>query len=373
MLSEHPTSITRYFQHLSDYRYQNVRHPLINILTISLCALVCGADDWVEIELFGNTHATWLATFLDLSHGIPSHDTFGRVFRHLDSTQFGDCFVRWMQHVTAVVSGEVVAVDGKQLRGSKDGLLGLNGLYVVNAWASETGLALGQLAVERDSNEITVIPALLKLLDLAGAVVTADALNCQTAIAETIVAEHADYVLAVKGNQTTLYDDLVTVFSAHDNRQQADYHHTVNKNHGRVEIRQCWVLEDDTIMRYIQDYKQWQGLKSLICVESNRWVGADKSHETRYFISSLGADAVQALQVVRRHWGIENRLHWVLDMAFREDASRVRKDHAPHNLAIMRQVALNLLRRETSLKVGIKAKRKRAGWDNAYLLRILQQ
>jgi predicted transposase YbfD/YdcC len=291
----------------------------------------------------------------------------------LDPEEFEQRFADWTQHICELIEGEVIAVDGKQLRRSKDGSLGKDGIYMVNVWATENGLSLAQKKVENHTNEITAIPQLLALLELDEQIVTIDAIGCQTGIVEVISSQGADYVIAVKGNQDTLLQDIQATFDPPDAQQRAAHHKTVNKGHGRIETRECWAVDDPEIIAYINDYKAWCGLTSVVKVTTTRHtLQTDKIEtETRYFISSLPADPQQLLQAVRAHWQVENSLHWVLDMAFREDESRVRKDHAPQNFAILRQFALNLLKQDESLKVGIAAKRKRAGWDENYLTRVL--
>lgn len=369
-MSRPESTISEHFGNISDPRADNHRHPLLSIITITILAVLCGADDWTEVELFGRSKRAWLETFLDLPQGIPSHDTFGRVFRVIDPEEFRASFRSWVQAQCQKVEG-VVAIDGKTIRRSKDGTLGKSAIHMVNVWAVENGLVLAQDKVDDKTNEITVIPSLLELLDLTDTIVTIDAIGCQTDIAETILEQEADYVLAVKENQTTLYEDLVESFADVPPDVTLDYHRTVNKGHGRIEIRECWVTAEPDILAFINDYKLWPGLASLVKVTSQRQIQGESSQETRYFISSLSPDAERLLATVRAHWQIENGLHWVLDMAFREDENRTRKGHAPENLALIRHLTLNLLKQDTTIKAGIKAKRKRAGWDHDYLLALL--
>jgi len=374
MSTPESSNIPHYFGDLPDPRAgTNISHPLINIITIALCAVICGANNWVDVEQFGQGKQIWFASFLKLPHGIPSHDTFGRVFRLLNPEEFERRFREWTQHLCDLLNGEVVAVDGKQLRRSKDGTLGTDGIYMVNVWASENRASLAQAKVENHTNEITAIPKLLRLLELEDCIITIDALGCQTDIVEVIRVQNADYVIAAKGNQGTLLEDIEMTFEQSTSSAPTAYHRSVNKGHGRIEIRECWALDAPEVIAHINDYKAWQGLKSLVKVTSERRLLASGKveRETRYFISSLPANAEQLLHAVRAHWQVENSLHWVLDLAFREDECRVRKDHAPENFAIIRQLALNLLKQEDSLNVGISAKRKRAGWDQDYLLKVL--
>lgn len=374
MSNQDPSNIEAHFGDLPDPRSgENISHPFINIVTISICAIICGADNWVDVAQFGEAKQDWFEQFLHLPHGIPSHDTFGRFFRLLDPTEFEARFRAWTQHICELLDGEVVAVDGKQLRRSKDGFLGMDGIYMVNVWATDNHLSLAQAKVENHTNEITAIPLLLKLLEIENTIITIDAMGCQTDIVQVISDQNADYVIAAKGNQGTLLEDIQTAFDRIDTHETLAHHQTINKGHGRIEQRDCWAIDDPDILTYITDYKSWSNLSSIVKVTSQRHqLNTDKREtKTRYFIASLDANPKQLLHAIRAHWQIENGLHWVMDMAFREDESRVRKDHAPENFAIIRQVALNVLKQDTSLDIGISAKRKRAGWDHAYLLKLL--
>jgi predicted transposase YbfD/YdcC len=379
------TSISEHFATLTDPRTARGReHRLIDILTITLCAVICGADDWVAVATYGETKEAWLRTFLALPNGIPSHDTFGRVFRLLDPDELRRCFLGWVQAVvgTSAADGEpgglgqqVVAVDGKTLRRSHDRGAGKGPLHLVSAWAVESGLVVGQVATAAKSNEITAIPALLKLLALKGATVTIDAMGCQTAIAAKVVERKADYVLALKENQGRLHGDVAGLFA----RARAsgfrdlphDHARSVDKGHGRVETRACWVVSDPESLAWLDPSGAWAKLGCVAMVEDTRRIGDTHETEARYFLSSLPGDAAALAAAVRAHWGIENSLHWVLDVAFREDDCRVRAGHAAENLAVLRHLALNLLRRETSAKVGVHAKRLKAAWDTDYLLKVL--
>ncbi len=374
MLAE--TNIITQFAELEDPRdSRNRKHPLMNIITIAILGVISGADNWVDIERYGQAKQAWLGTFLDLSQGVPSHDTFGRVFRWLDSEAFQRQFVEWTQQVCERSGGQVVALDGKKLRRSQDSRHERAGIWMVSAWASENRMVLGQRKVEDKSNEITAIPALLAVLDISGCVVTADALNTQTEIARAIVQQEAEYLLPVKGNQGTLYEDIQDLFDGFeaDNYVEVVYDTAkqVTEAHDRRELRQCWVVHQPEYCAYLRRASDWPQLTSLLKLLTVRTVGDKTSVEVRYFISSWRADARAFLSRVREHWQIENGLHWVLDIAFREDESRIRKDHAPQNMATLRHFALNLLKQERSAHVGIAAKRKMAGWDNDYLFKVL--
>ncbi len=372
MSTEPGSNIERYFGELSDPRTgQNVQHTLLDIITIAICGIVCEADNWVDIEMFGQAKHEWLSSFLGLKHGIPSHDTFGRVFRPLNATEFEASYVEWTRAICELSAGAILSVDGKQMRRSKDGLLGQDGIYMVSVWAGENNLVLAQDKVADHTNEITAIPKLLKLLDIHDSVVTIDGIGCQTEIVSTIVAQGADYVIAVKANQEILFADVQAAFDPATREFPPAYHKTVDKGHGRLEIRECWVCQLPDVLEFIAAYNVWPGLRSLIKIQAERRLPHKVERDTRYFIASLQATPEQLLTILRSHWQIENQVHWVLDIAFRQDENRARKDHAPQNLAVLEHIALNLLKHEKSLKVGVKAKRLRAGWDLPYLLKVL--
>lgn len=370
--------IAKHFGDLKDPRIDRAkRHELLDIIVITLCAVVCGADNWVEIEEFGKAKQDWFADFLKLPNGIPSHDTFGRVFSLLDPDQFAACFAGWVRHVSELAQGEVVALDGKTLRGCHNRGQGRAALHLVSAWATENRLVLGQTRTASHSNEITAIPQLLALLELKGCLVTIDAMGCQKNIARQIVDGGSDYLLAVKSNQKELYENIKDVFecAGREGFGGLGYscHEQVSKGHGRLERRRCWVITDPEELAYVDPGGQWAGLGSVVKVSYQRKLHYGAPDGTRYYICSYPAPASRLLQAVRSHWGIENGLHWTLDVAFDEDRSRVRTGHADQNLAVTRHLALSLIKQESSVKIGVKAKRKKAGWDYDYLLKIISQ
>jgi predicted transposase YbfD/YdcC len=373
-----PVSLLHHFAELDDPRTDHTKlHGLLDIIAITLCAVVSGCDYWTEIEAYAEEKFDWLATFLDLPNGIPSHDTLGRVFAAMDSAAFQECFLNWMHAVVGASDGKLIAIDGKTLRRSFDTAKGKSAIHLVSAWASENHLLLGQEAVADKSNEITAIPALLKLLDLQGALVTIDAMGCQKRITEEIIAGGADYVLAVKENQPTLHKDVQRVFMdalEDDFKGLAHrYHHTKEESHGRTEERHYHIIEVPEELA--RKHSQFAGLRTLGMVFSQRQVSnGPEAMETRFYISSMGLKAKAFAEAVRGHWSIENNLHWVLDVVFQEDASRLRKDHGPENLGLIRRIALSLLKRASlKKKVGIACKRKAAGWNNDFLVAVLLQ
>jgi predicted transposase YbfD/YdcC len=345
-------------------------HRLEDILFLTLCAVLCGMDDWESIEEWGQERQEWLRQFVGMENGIASHDTISRVFAALDSQSFQACFIRWMATLCPSLEGQIVAIDGKTVRGSHQRRDGKRAIHMVSAFVCGHGLTLGQLKTDEKSNEITAIPELIDALDLSGSIVTLDAMGCQKEIARAIVGKGADYVLGLKGNQGALSDRVKDFFKVTEWLNYKDFaawgHHTEEKGHGRTEARRYVSLACDEW----QDIEAWGGMKSVTMVQSLRQTGAEATLEKRYYISSLAPEADQLAQAIRRHWEIENRLHWCLDMTFNEDASRIRTDHAPENLHIIKKIALNLLRLNP-LKRSLPKKRLKACLNNQYLAEVL--
>lgn len=363
-----PRSLLDHFGGLPDPRIQRTRrHELADILVIAICTLLCGGESFNDMEDFGLAKEDWFRTFLALPHGIPAHDTFNRVFSALKPSTFLECFMRWTQDLRAATGEEIVAMDGKALRRA---LRGENVPHIVSAWAVRNGLVLGQVRVNDKSNEITAIPELLRALELAGCIVTIDAMGCQKRIAREIVEADAHYVLALKGNQQTVHAEVREFLdeALRDHPEELAHHQTVEKDHGRLETRRYWQSDR---LDWFADKAEWEGLRSVGMVESTREIKGMFQTERRYFLSTLPLDAPRMATAIRSHWAVENQLHWVLDVQFNEDQSRARTGFAAENLATLRRLALNLLKRETTKKRGIRGKQKNAGWNHAYLLRLL--
>jgi predicted transposase YbfD/YdcC len=368
-----PPALIEYFADLPDPRMERCRaHRLNDIIVIAILSVICGAEHFTEMEAFGEATEDWLRTFLKLDNGIPSHDTFARVFALISPAAFNERFVEWMAAVRNATNDEVVAIDGKTVRRSHDKAKGRSAIHLVSAWATRNRLTLGQIKVDEKSNEITAVPELLRLLDLKGCIVTMDALNTQKEIVEQIREQGADYVLALKDNHPILRAEVEGIFEAvrHQSPTETEGSSAEIKEqgHGRTEIRRGWSVAAPP---WLTGSDQWRDLNSLILIESTRTIKDQTTTESRYFISSLPPDAVRAMGAVRAHWGIENSLHWVLDVVFREDDSRVRIRNAAENLALIRKITHNLLQQETSLKRGIKTKRLVASWDRNYLLKVI--
>jgi predicted transposase YbfD/YdcC len=368
MIAKPIPSIIHHFSSIQDPRVnRQKKHQLQDIFFISICAVICGADNWVAIEEFGLAKEAWFTELLNLEHGIPSHDTFGEVYAAIDTEQFSVCFSRWVADLASLTGGEVIAIDGKCLRRSMDKASKKAAIYMVSAWAQHNNLVLGQVKVDDKSNEITAIPKLLSRLDIAGAVITIDAMGCQKKVAEQIKRQGGDYVFSLKGNQGNLHDDVLTFFTSSLSPVVAAV--CYDGGHGRIETRSIRATAN---IAWLQERHDWKSLQSIIAVTAKRETDNKVTEETRYFISSLDADDPKRLErVVRAHWAIENNLHWVLDIAFDEDSNRTRKGHSAANLSVVRHIALNLIKIEKTSKVGIKIKRLKAGWDNDYLLHIL--
>lgn len=372
MSSIKSSRIEEHFADLTDPRRREVTYPLINVVTIALCAVICGADDFVSIAAWGRMKREWLAKLLDLSTGIPSHDRFNAILAALQPAEFEKCLLSWITALHKITDGQVVAIDGKTLRRSFDAASGKSAIHMVSAWATANHISLGQVVVDEKSNEITAIPQLLEILELSGALVTIDAMGCQTEIAEKIIAAKAGYCLAVKGNQPTLHQGIAKFFDEHleDDFARASVrrHETEEKGHGRQETRYyfvCPVPED------LPDRARWSGLKAIGIVISSTQRNGKDCGDVRYYILSKYLAAKRFAAAVRGHWAIENRLHWQLDVTFQEDQSRLRQGHADANFSILRRAALALLKNEPTAKVGIKNKRLVAGWNETYLEQVL--
>ena len=364
------------FSTLTDPRVNRARrHELLDMLIIAVCAVICGADTWVDIAEFGRIRRKWFKSFLHLPHGIPSHDTFGRVFAMLNPEEFIHCFILWAEGLREALDGQLISVDGKTLRASHDYASGKTALQIVSAWASANHLVLGQLRVEGDSNEMTAIPALLKLIFVKDCIVTIDAIGTQKEIIKEIRNQGADYVIALKDNQGLFYEGVTESFDAglRTNFKDIahDYWESLDKGHGRIETRKYWTIFDPDYLKYFDPQGQWKDLKSVGMVEAERIIKGEVSRQRRYYISSLSGKAQQLGRAVRSHWEIENSLHWVLDVDFREDVSRVRKGYAAENFAALRRFVINLIKQESTFRKSVKGRRLAASWDTDYLLKIL--
>lgn len=364
--------IEDHFVDLTDPRRREVTYPLINVVTITLCAVICGADDFVSIAAWGRIKRGWLAKLLDLSSGIPSHDRFNAILAAIKPAEFEKCLLSWITALHEITEGQLVAIDGKTLRRSFDTASSKTAIHMVSAWATANHISLGQVVVDEKSNEITAIPKLLEIIELSGALVTIDAMGCQTEIAEKVLAAGADYCLAVKGNQPTLHQGIVKFFDEHleDDFAQVSVrrHETKEKGHGREETRHYFICP---VPKDLPDRARWPGLKAIgIVISSTQRDGKDCG-DVRYYILSQYLAGKRFAAAVRGHWAIENRLHWQLDVTFQEDQCRLRQGHADANFSILRRAALALLKNESTAKVGIKNKRLIAGWNETYLEQVL--
>lgn len=360
------TRVIDFFNELKDPRASrgNKQHELLDIVAISICATICGADCWEEIESYGLIKENWLKTFLALPNGIPSHDTFNRLMSTIDPLEFEQCFSNWVSGLL-VATNEIISIDGKTICGAK--VNGKSPIHMVSAWASKNNVALGQVKVSEKSNEITAIPNLIENLAIEGAIITIDAMGCQKEIAKKIKSKNADYVLALKENQAELLQEVQDEFRF---SKMVDFSEDVDYGHGRIETRKCTVINN---FNMIESHKNWANMKSVIKIESTReFKGKNKiENSVRYYISSLNKSAEEFQTIIRSHWAIENKLHWSLDVAFGEDFNRKRAANAAQNFSLINKIVLNLAKNEKTCKLGIKSKRKIAGWDENYLLKIL--
>jgi predicted transposase YbfD/YdcC len=362
----------KHFSTLKDPRIERGKlHELMDILVLVICAMVAGAEGWEAIAEFGQAKLEWLRRFVPLKNGVPSHDCIAYVISRLSPKDFQGCFIRWVEDVRDETQGEIIAVDGKTARGSHDRKNGKGPLHMVSAWATANRLVLGQEATEEKSNEITAIPKLLELLELRGCIVTIDAMGCQRDIAAQVVAQKANYVLGLKGNQGSLHeaveDYFITAESAEFKGVEYDYMEEVDKGHGRLETRRYWITED---LRTLPGTERWKGLTSIGMAERDYLEGGERAVERRYFINSIPADAKLFAPAVRGHWGIENRLHWRMDVVLKEDASRIRKGFAPAIMTSIRHLCLNLFQKEGS-EISLNKKRLKAAWDDGFRNKVL--
>ena len=375
--------VEEYFNELEDPRdSRGKRHDLLEIILLAIIGSICKTDDWEEIVAICESKENWLRTFLDLKHGIPSHDTFERVFAEINPKEFANCFTAWSQALAKITDGAIVAIDGKILRSSYRDSSKKSALHLVNIWCCSNGLSLGQIAVNKKSNEITAIPELIRLLDLNKKIVTIDAMGCQKEIAKDIRKAKADYVLALKGNQGLFHKNVKSFLDKgieEGFKRECDFFETkLEKDHGRIEKRLCYsvpLTDSDIEEKLFDNIRAWKDLKTVFVIESRKYNVKTKKNTSkrRYYITSLSLSAKELQDIVRSHWGIENNLHWVLDVVFKEDESRVRKDNAPQNLAMARKIALNLLKKDSTSKKSLKTRRVKAASSNQYLQDILFQ
>lgn len=356
-----------YFDNLKDPRHDSYKtYPVDELLFLTLCAVICGAEGWSDVEDFGHAKQDFLREYLPFSHGIPSDDTFRRFFRAIDSDCFSESFINWVRSLEIPLHNSVIAIDGKTSRRSHDG--DKKALHMVSAFASEARIVLGQQKCFEKSNEITAIPELLNLLEIKGSIISIDAMGCQKKIASQIVTKEGDYILGLKGNQSSLHDDIKLFFKDKSLVHALVKHEETDGGHGRIETRKCTVTDE---IDWLKQHHKWDGFRSIIMIESTTLKNGKTSEETRYYISSLPPDAKKISTSIRSHWAVENSLHWVLDMSFNDDLSRIRRENAPQNMAVIKHLALNMIRQVQQKRQSIKALRKKAGWDNNLLAKII--
>lgn len=370
--------ITKHFNNLRDPRVERTkRYPLIEILFLVISAVISGCDGWKSIHDFGKIKLDWLRKYFPYEEGIPTDDTIARVMRRLETKAFTQCFISWMQAVSLVTNEDIVAIDGKTVRRSHDRRADKSAIHMVSAWSVANSVVLGQEKTSEKSNEITAIPELLKVLALKGCIVTIDAMGCQEEIAKQIIKKEADYVLAVKGNQGYLYEDIKQFFdTSYQNNflnVMHDFYDEHDKGHGRIEHRKCWVIDTNLYNDSFRNLKKWKDIKQIWMIKTERDLGEQITQDTRFYIASCTKSAQEALTIVRAHWHIENCLHWTLDMTFDEDSSRIRKQSSPENFSIVRQIALNVIKKHTTLKASVKRKRAMAGWDDNFRDELIRQ
>ena len=369
------TSIIKAFSSVEDPRIDRTKkHKLIDIITISLCSIICGSEGWEDIEFFGNERREWFETFLDIPNGIPSHDTIRRVFERIDTRQFNDCLVEWTKSLHEDTEGKIIAIDGKTIRHSFDKATGKAALHLVSAWVHDSNIMLGQCAVDTKKNEISIIPNLLKMLEISGAIVTIDAIGCQKEFARTITEDNnADYVLAVKANQPNLLKEVEEMFQALDGESDhgltSDFFRSVDGGHGRVETRLCTCIDINPWTHVFSD--KWSGIQTIARIHSQREIGEKDETQTRYFISSLPCNAELIARAIRGHWGIENSMHWVLDVVFSEDDLRIRKANSPENLAVIRRAALNMIKLNKPKGLSVRKARMKAMMNCKFAERLI--
>jgi predicted transposase YbfD/YdcC len=369
-----PTTISKAFDSLIDPRIDRTkRHSLINILSIAICAIIAGCDDFQSISEYGKSKTPWFEEFLDLPHGIPCRDTFNNVFNRLNPHEFAKAFTQWVCSL-GDLKDDIVALDGKVMRGTLDKANGSPAIHLVSAWSVKNNMCFGQVKVSDKSNEITAIPKLIDLLDIEGATVTTDAMGAQYKIGDQIVAAKGDYVLALKGNQGEFHDDIKLFLDTHlrskFNKVEHDVFSRVNGDHGRIETRKVWCTSD--IKWVIERHPRWKSLQGIAMIESWREVDNKESYERRYYITSHHDKSAEFMaNTIRSHWHVENKLHWQLDVSFNEDYNRLRSGYAPENFSLMNKIALNLLKNEKSIRLGVKNKRLKAGWDNDFMMKVL--